>query len=77
MNILTAEEFLKQEGWYNEECSVNYLMTEFAKMYVEAALTVASKMATCSEYWGDSIVEPQLVVNKDSILTAYPLENIK
>jgi hypothetical protein len=43
MNILTAEEFLKIKGWYNEECSVNYLMTEFAKLHVEAALKAASE----------------------------------
>jgi hypothetical protein len=65
MNILTAEEFLKQEGWYNEECSVNYLMIEFAKMHVKAALENGAKSYIMYES------------DREKIRNSYPLENIK
>jgi len=47
-------------------------MIEFAKLHVEAALKEASENAELETYgnFGNSI-------NRDSILTAYPLTNIK
>jgi len=46
-------------------------MIEFAKFHVENALNQASRSATLT---GDGCYE---WVDKDSILNAYPLENIK
>ena len=64
-NMITSEEFLKQEGWYNEECSVNYLMIEFAKLHVKAALEKGTKSYIMYES------------DREKIRNAYPLENIK
>jgi hypothetical protein len=48
------------------------IMIEFTKLHVEAALKEASEDVELETYgnFGNS-------VNKDSILNAYPLENIK
>jgi hypothetical protein len=51
-------------------------MIEFAKLHVEAALREASEKATVEtepDYQGGELSS----VDKDSILNAYPLENIK
>lgn len=52
-------------------------MIEFAKLHVEAALKEASEKAHHYHIstWKCEGVQPE--VNKDSILNAYPLENIK
>jgi len=82
----TAEEFLKKEDIY--KYSVKDLLIEFAKLHVEAALKAASKKASV-EYvdltnneifdYTDVITDDSVGadVNKNSILNAYPLENIK
>jgi hypothetical protein len=72
MNI-TAEEFLKQEGWYNEECSVNYLMIEFAKLHVEAAIKECIEEAPSGS--STDTVSYEDVVN--ALKDCYPLTNIK
>jgi len=59
--------------------NVEKLMIEFAKLHVEAALKEASKKAECCT---DAIVDLghtiiEAYVEKDSILNAYPLTNIK
>lgn len=76
--IPTAEEF------YGEYCNKrnrtgsltgterSELLTEFAKLHVEAALKEASEKAICIEY-----MVGEYEVDKDSILNAYPLNNIK
>ncbi len=88
--IPTAEEFLKKEelvtyikgqkAWLS---NVKSYMIEFAKLHVEAALKIASEKATTTvhkhihdkdEIDGYILIE---IINKDSILNAYPLENIK
>ncbi len=46
---------------------------EFAKMHVKAALREASEGAETEEY----IIPGVFYVNRDSILNAYPLDNIK
>ena len=80
--IQTAEEFKKQYpyldamfGSAQEHESVIMLMTEFAKLHVEAALKIASEKGV-TELRSEGNSDDQ-IVNKDSILNAYPLENIK
>lgn len=80
--IPTAEEFFKSQIPKYE--SVSEFMTdgdifhnarEFAKLCVEAALKEASKKATLED---DKECDfDGIYVNKDSILKAYPLTNIK
>ena len=79
--IPTAEEFL--DNFLNKDAipwspeidkvygCINTAMIEFAKLHVEAALKEAYENADL-EYYGDEVC-----YNKDSILNAYPLENIK
>ena len=82
----TAEEFLKN---FNEEENnidklyydsyVKKAMIEFAKMHVQEALKQASVEAEV-EHELSNPYDPNSeyqIVNKDSILNAYPLENIK
>ena len=47
-------------------------MIEFAKLHVEAALKEANRKVIVTYYYDEGIR-----VNKDSILNAYPLTNIK
>ena len=81
----TAEEFLKN---FNEEENnidklyydsyVKKAMIEFAKMHVQEALKQASVEAEV-EHELSNPYDPNSeyqIVNKDSILNAYPLENI-
>jgi hypothetical protein len=84
--IPTAEEFFKSSIPKYE--SVSELMTdgdifyhakEFAKLHVEAALKAAAENAETKEeasYGVDEIYYTR-VVDKDSILNAYSLTNIK
>jgi len=62
-------------------CITN-VMIEFAQLHVQAALKAADNEAqvTVVDYDGggfNSLPEPIYGVDSDSILTAYPLENIK
>ena len=81
----TAEEFLKN---FNEEENnidklyydsyVKKVMIKFAKMHVQEALKQASVEAEV-EHELSNPYDPNSeyqIVNKDSILNAYPLENI-
>jgi hypothetical protein len=64
-------------------------MIEFTKLHVEAALKAANEKATILEdgkdignryFWDDyntSNKDIEYEINKDSILNAYPLDNIK
>jgi len=86
----TAKEFLEEEdsiSYGNSEDNsvaidsktVKKLMIKFAKQHVKAALKTASKKAECC---ADAIVDlghtiTEAYVEKDSILNAYPLTNIK
>ena len=82
----TSEEFLKN---FNEEENnidklyydsyVKKAMIKFAKMHVQEALRLASVEAEV-EHELSNPYDPNSeyqIVNKDSILNAYPLENIK
>ena len=87
---MTAEEFLIRqgcvrikmedgEGDFFEDVETKDLI-EFAKLHVEAALKAASEKAEIKDDgninrngdWSE-----YFVIDKDSILNAYPLENIK
>jgi hypothetical protein len=77
--IPTAEEILQE--WLSQTDQtdlkdghyfvIKQAMFEFAKMHAEEALQKAYENADL-EYYGDEIC-----YNKDSIINAYPLENIK
>ncbi len=60
--------------FYSDQC-VEKSMIEFAKLHVEAALKIASEKGV-TELRSEGNSDDQ-IVNKDSILNAYPLENIK
>jgi hypothetical protein len=78
--IRTAEEFLKEYELGNtgkiDIEDAKEAIIEFAKLHVESALKEASENATTinkPKFKGDI----NYVVDGDSILNAYPLENIK
>ena len=52
--------------------NIKKAMIEFAKLHVEAALKEANRKVIVTYYYDEGIR-----VNKDSILNAYPLTNIK
>ena len=81
--IPTAEEILNNtfelhkyrmafSPYGDSEEAVFEAMIEFAKLHVEQALKEASEKATTDGY-GDGYAG----IDEESILTAYPLENIK
>jgi len=73
--IPSAEEILKHNesnAYYDQNSEYRIKsMIEFAKLHVTEALKQASENAE-SYIQGES-----MVIDKDSILNAYPLENIK
>jgi len=77
---MTAEEFLikrQKELGYNpciDLSRTKETLVEFAKIHVNLALETASKKASTTETFGGMSVS---IVNKNSILNAYPLELIK
>lgn len=91
--IPTAEDFLYYGGIITQaDCEpygklpnkkVPKIMIEFAKLHVEAALKAANDNAKVEiinwekEGFGLPGLQPIYSVNSESILTAYPLENIK
>lgn len=79
--IPTAEEFLESKNSVKrfEGVGLDDLI-EFAKMHVENALKIASKKAMISQDLYDFIEdswESGDKIDKESILNAYPLTNIK
>jgi hypothetical protein len=70
----TAVEFLNRDesGVFNE-VDIVQAMIEFAKLHVKAALKAASKNAQTECDEGGELG----FVNKETILDAYPLTNIK
>ena len=90
--IPTAEEFLKDKlsEIHEEEIfedllqkmftvDISEALIEFAKLHVEVALKVASENAETEEAMGNpyDTNDRYYVVDKESILKSYPLENIK
>jgi len=87
-NIPTAEEFLQDSftisHFYNDKYNrmscfsddVQEAMIEFAKLHVEAALKAAVKDAYIEDF-GSMQEGTTCIIDEDSILNAYPLNNIK
>jgi hypothetical protein len=77
--ISTAEEFLRGKPFSIE--SIHSNMIQFAKLHVEAALKDASqKVKTKQGWWQDNNIPfgtSYTEVDKESILNAYSLTNIK
>jgi len=83
--ILTVKELYKSKFDRNDD--VYSVMIEFAKLHVDAALKEASEKANLylhnSGWKHSSDIKTvkchnyDASINKDSILNAYPLENIK
>jgi hypothetical protein len=76
---MTIEELLlKHRVWYNDEKSrrCREAMIEFAQYHVEQALKIASQEATISNDigTGGNLYD---CIDKDTILNAYPKENIE
>ena len=71
-NIPTAGEFLKKNNYHHSE-DYEFLLVKFAKLHVTEALKAASLEAHTRDvpYTDDCEVDP------NSILEAYPLNNIK
>lgn len=84
MKIPTAQEHLERLDeefgtiWTEDEEKICKAFIDFAKLHVEAALKAAVNKATV---WVDDdpvpFGGPFRGVHKDSILNAYPLDNIK
>ena len=72
--IPTALEFLNRDesGVYNE-VDITQAMIEFAKFHVEAALQAASENAQPEYDEGGALG----FIDKETVLNAYPLDNIK
>lgn len=72
--IPTILEFIQNNPTYNRA----ELATEFAKLHVQAALQTAAEKADI-EVWLDYQGEngSSYIVDRQSILLAYPLENIR
>jgi len=85
--IPTAEEFINDSAFirdiFTDEFSKSILaekFIEFAKLHAKAALKAASEKAITDDVGsvnGDGEWMPYDIVNKESILNSYPLENIK
>jgi len=73
--MITAAEFLDQGNFNN----TTDMMIEFAQMHVQEALREAGEKAkTKKTYRGsDTSMVVKKVIDKESILNAYPLTNIK
>jgi len=72
--IPTAEEtYTKITGCVINHKDVKKAMIEFTKLHVEAALKAAAEQAEIENDWDNQKGN----ISKDSILNAYPLENIK
>ena len=78
--IPTAKEFI-DENWRGKGLGLDIkgLMIEFAKLHVKEALETASKKAKTKNEWeGNTGSEYcDTVVDRESIINAYPLDNIK
>lgn len=78
--IPTAEEYLNGRlGKDQYPTDASDTLIDFAKLHVIAALKAANKNAYCSMEHPDEnndLEESDYIVNKDSILDAYPLTNI-
>jgi hypothetical protein len=76
--MVTAKEFLKNYLKHNPDCKYDDVMIEFAKFHVEKALKKACEEVDFTSETYRSIQQgSHFEVDKESIINAYPLENIK
>ena len=79
--IPTAEEFVanykKQKYAKNEAPEFIENMIEFARLHVQAALEKASKEVKLEYMTLSNDMGYSYMINKNSILNAYPINNIK
>ena len=88
MENKTAEEFLENEWnknknncpfneiYIGEKIAINNAMIEFAKYHVQKSLEEASTVAEGVAHQYIEVAEDE-EYNKEAVLNAYPLENIK
>jgi hypothetical protein len=88
-NIPTAEEFLKDKVYITKDniedvhdslITVTNAMIEFTKLHLEAALKTVIEnvvMEDVGEINSEGEWNEYYIIDKKSILNAYPLENIK
>lgn len=78
--IPTAEELIQQYDTHikdNHLTRVSAAARKLAQLHVEAALKAAAEKAEAIEGWNSGLAGSAASVNKESILSAYPLENIQ
>jgi len=83
--IPTAEEFLKHRTVFKANGEDDKLfdrvsktdLIEFAKLHVKATLEAVAEKAVAIEGWNTGFSGSAASVDKESILNAYPEENIK
>ncbi len=71
--ILTAEEYVLATMQGADLQEIESALIGFAKLHVKAALKAASEQADMKDDWNNQ----RGTIDKDSILNAYSLENIK
>jgi hypothetical protein len=73
------------QGEWNQK-EINKILVEFAKLHVEAALKAASEKVSLTDFAYEFLQEGAYedadgnkvdAIDKDTILNAYPLDNIK
>lgn len=72
--MIIAKELFDKMLTENDECTSTEMMIEFAKMHVTEALKQASEKVEVNSV---SFTHNDYDIDKESILSAYPLENIK
>ncbi|MFA9239426.1 MAG: hypothetical protein ACEQSQ_05990 [Candidatus Paceibacteria bacterium] len=75
--IPTAEEFWELSLSHGNRAAQIEDLKRFAKLHVEAALKAAVENAEAIEGWNSGLAGSAASVNKESILSAYPLTNIQ
>jgi len=76
--IPSAEEFWMDKTGNTPNQEEFTAMIEFAKLHVEAALKEASEKASLTDFAWEFLQEGAYdAIDKDTILNAYPLDNIK
>lgn len=73
--MITAKELFDKMLSENDECTSTEMMIEFAKMHVTEALKQASEKAEAPYYISPTRTVSALV-EKDTILNAYSLDNV-
>lgn len=77
-NIPSAVEFLHNFPGEPNDDTIFLAMEEFAKAHVKAALAEASKKVQLTDFASEFLQEGAYdAIDKESILNAYPLSNIK